>query len=152
MGKKHNKLLYVLVLRKASTILTFWMLFLEADMKIELRMNLKTLHTSIILESSFFFSPVVRLFALDCNLLSNTKMNQRMAPQNNEIAMSIVTSFVILERCIKGKLPICQSYDSFSGYNNSQKLYTGRYRKVNILKIKKVYYLCALQSRVYIVP
>ena len=43
---------------------------------------------------------------------------------------------MILEKCIKGKLPICQSYDNLSGHSKSQKLYTGRNRNVKNLKNK----------------
>ena len=48
-----------------------------------------------------------------------------------------VISLMILEKCIKGKLPICQSYDNLSGHIKSQKLYTGRNRNVKNLKNKK---------------
>ena len=43
---------------------------------------------------------------------------------------------MILEKCIKGKLPICQSYDNLSGHSKSQKLYTGKNRNVKNLKNK----------------
>ena len=43
---------------------------------------------------------------------------------------------MILEKCIIGKLPICQSYDNLSGHSKSQKLYTGKNRNVKNLKNK----------------
>ena len=56
---------------------------------------------------------------------------------------------MILEKCIKGKLPICQSYDNLSGHSKSQKLYTGRNRNVKNLKVKQnVKYLPSFYANV----